>query len=744
MQGKFIHTFKVAYSRIGQQSMLKYFSRKEENKSQAPLKRKREETPENQENLQPEESKIEISPPPTQEFPQYAFQDYELNENPHSLSSDKYDPILDAKFKYLQPPPFRILVDAYELVANSKGKSSKTIQKDVIANLFRSIIVLRPDHLVKCFYLCVGKFCPDHQGIELGVGNEALYKAVARTTGLSIKQIKQQENTTGDLGSVAATGKATQKNLTSYFSKKTKTIPHTISDVYEGFWKICNLKGQNSTALKEDELVRLLNQADSDEAKYIIRIVQKSLKIGASELTMQSALARAIAMTPPKQAGFPPAIIKAKNAESIEEEVENILKKSINECPDYDKIINAVLQYGPDGEDLSIITKLCNITPGTPVKPMLAQPTKGIQEILKRFTGIEFTCEYKYDGMRAQIHILADRTIHIYSRNSENITEMYPDVIQFLSSHIDFNVVRDCIMDSEVVAFDAATNRIKPFQDIQHRGRKNVDINQIEVKVCIFPFDMLYLNGASLIDIPLSQRREYLKSSIKEEPGLLQFVTHKNVSVFEDIETLLWDSVKIGCEGLMVKTLHENATYEPAKRSLNWLKLKKDYITDAGSDSKMADSVDLVPIGAFYGTGKRAGVYGSYLLAVYDSLNDEYQTVCKTSTGFSDELLQTLTNSLKDFEVPRMPKNYRSFHTNIDVWFKPEMVWEIKGADISISPIHTSAWCKAAPDKGLSIRFPRFIRLRPDKKPEQSTAPEQILQMYYQQSSVEGNNDELI
>lgn len=194
----------------------------------------------------------------------------------------------------------------------------------------------------------------------------------------------------------------------------------------------------------------------------------------------------------------------------------------------------------------------------------------------------------------------------------------------------------------------------------------------------------------------------------------------------------------------MVKTLHENASYEPAKRSLNWLKLKKDYITDTGSDSKMSDSVDLVPIGAYFGSGKRAGVYGSYLLAVYDSNNDEYQTVCKTSTGFSDELLQTLTANLKEFEVQRMPKNYRCLHNNIDAWFNPAMVWEIKGADISISPKHTSAWCKVASDKGLSIRFPRFIRIRPDKKPQESTAPEQIVQMYYDQSSVEGNNEELI
>lgn len=641
---------------------------------------------------------------------------------------------MDGRFKFNEPVPFKCLTDAFEEVSTSKGKNSKNIQKEIMSNLFRSIIILKPAHLTKCFYLCIGRLCPEHHGTELGIGNEMLYKAIAKTIGQTPKAVKNQENVVGDLGTVAGTGKSSQKNLTSYFTKQVKKVPLTIEKVFDVLWKIAILHGNNSVALKEDELVKLMQQAEGDEIKYIVRIIQKSLKIGASELTMVSALARAASVTPPNQP-FPPTHQRSPQSDQFEE----YLTKAINECPDYNIVISELLKYRP-GDDISQIFFNCKITPGTPVKPMLAQPTKGIKEILKRFTDIEFTCEYKYDGMRAQIHILPDKSIKIYSRGAEDMTGMYPDIIQFLQRHIDPAVVDDCILDSEVVAFDCKTNRIKPFQEIQHRSRVNVDISTIEITVCVFLFDILYLNTRSLLDLNLNERREILFSNFKEFPGKLQFIEFKNVILFEDIENLLFDSVKIGCEGLMVKTLKSNSQYEPARRSFNWLKLKKDYITEDSGQNKMTDSVDLIPIGAYFGTGKRTGVYGSYLLAIYDNENDEYQTICKAGSGFKEEMLQQMYSILKDFEIPQPLANFRNLHTDVNVWFRPEIVWEIQGADLSISPKHTSAWGRAAENKGISIRFPRFIRNRPDKRPQDSTSPEQILKMFYDQSCIQDNN----
>ena len=713
MQGRLLR-ITGSYFSVGQRSIKSYFKH-------GPQKRKRQDP----------------APPPKKthspEINQKPTQDYSLNSNPLPLSSEFYHPVYDSPFKHNQPVPFSFLVQTFEEVAQAKGQNSKQLQKQALANFFRSVIVLRPDHLVKCFYLCIGKLCPDYRGVEMGVGKEALYKAVAKVTGETSKQIKEYENQIGDLGNVVLNARLKQKDISSFFARKSGTSSHTVSGVYDSFWRIATLKGTKSVSLKEEELLRLLKNATSQEAKYIVRILQRSLKIGASELTMQSSLAVAVAMTPPKQEAFPP-VVKAEGAEEATKEISKALKRSINECPDYDKIIRTLLEVGPDGKSISYILERCKLTPGIPVNLMLAQPSRGIQEILDRFTDVEFTCEFKYDGMRAQIHILDDRSVKVFSRGNEDITEMYPDIIHFLGEHIDYEQVRNCVIDSELVAFDLETNRIRPFQDIQQRGRKKVHLSSIEVEVCIYPFDILYYNDESLLELSLHHRRQYLKKAIKEEQGKIQFVHYQNLSQFEDIEAFLLESVKIGCEGLIVKTLHSNATYEPSKRSLNWLKLKKDYIYS--SETRLSDTVDLVPIGAYYGTGKRTGVYGSFLFAIYDPLNDEYQTVCRTATGFSEDQLKSLHSTLKQYEIPKPYDNYKVLHTDLDVWFKPKIVCEVLGADLSVSPKHTSAWGKVAEEKGLALRFPRFLKLRNDKSPQNATDPQQILQMYFSQSSI--------
>lgn len=657
---------------------------------------------------------------------------YELKANRRALSDDRYDPVADAPFRYSEPPPFSFLAEAFEEVSNASGKNSKALQKEIIANVFRSIIILRPDHLVKAFYLSIGRLAPDYKGIETGVGNETLYKAVAKATGVGEREIKRFEKEEGDLGVVFSKKKATQGSISLFCNKQTKVTPQSIAQVYDELLRLALAKGANSAAAKENQLIRLLRVGSPLEGKYVVRFGQKSLKIGASELTMQSALARAIALTPPVQADFPPAVLKSHSFSRDEVMVETLVKSAISECPDYDVIIGTLLRTGPAGEPLDYVGQVCRIRPGVPIKPMLAKPTKGIGEILKRFTDVEFTCEFKYDGMRAQIHMVRDAGMQIYSRNSENVTGMYPDLLQMLNAHIDRSQVNDCILDSEVVAFDRSSNRILPFQSIQHRKRTDVEVADITVEVCIYLFDVMYLNGESLMKKPLVERREILRRTIEEVPGKMQMVQFQNTTSFEDIEQLLMDSVKIGCEGLMVKSLKERAEYEPSKRSFNWLKLKKDYIDN---NTQLGDSVDLVPIGADLGTGKRTGVYGSFLLAAYDETNSEFQSVCKIGTGFSDEFLQEAYKTLSEWELQRPRRDYRT-NQQMDVWFEAKVVWEVKAADLSLSSVHMAACGKIAENKGIALRFPRFMKTRPDKSPEQATSTEQLADMYQSQSAV--------
>ena len=325
-----------------------------------------------------------------------------------------------------------------------------------------------------------------------------------------------------------------------------------------------------------------------------------------------------------------------------------IVKKAYSEVPSYDALINAALKV-----PLELLHKSCVLTPGIPVSPMLAKPTKSIQEVLKRLNGQKFTCEYKYDGERAQVHLLPDGTTKVFSRNLLDTSEKFPEVPVYVREAA--SEVESCVMDAEVVAFNRETGQLVPFQILSTRKKTEESAETAKVQVIVQAFDLMYLNGDRLLNTSLAHRRELLKKHFKPVKGKFQFAVsldHKEDGDTTVIEEFLDQAVKGQCEGLMVKTLEENANYEPSRRSLNWLKLKKDYLEGLG------DSVDLVPLGAYHGKGKRTGVYGAYLLACYDPDTEEFQSVCKIGTGFSDEDLKTLSEKLNEHIIPTKSRQY--------------------------------------------------------------------------------------
>lgn len=414
-----------------------------------------------------------------------------------------------------------------------------------------------------------------------------------------------------------------------------------------------------------------------------------------------------------------------------------IMKSAFNSLPNYEIIIPKLLEFG-----IFDLPKHCGMVPGIPLKPMLAHPTKSLSQVLDRFEDLAFSCEYKYDGERAQIHRLADGKCYIYSRNSENMSQKYPDVMEKLSLVIAPSSVnheseaKSFILDCEVVAWDAAAGKILPFQILSTRKRKDVTIDSVQVQVVLFAFDLLYLNGESLLRKSLRERRALLHSNFQEVPNEFYFAKSIDSSSVEDIQVFLDEAVQSSCEGLMVKTLDVEASYEPSKRSRNWLKVKKDYLEGIG------DSLDLIVMGGYIGRGKRTGGYGGFLLGCYDPDNEEYQVICKLGTGFSEADLERMTQELKPHVLQSGPKPYYRFGEAVkpDVWFDSVCVWEVKAADFSISPIYTAAWGIIEPSKGISLRFPRYIRDRTGEKgPEDATTSQQVAEMYEQQALATNN-----
>ncbi|XP_019766212.2 DNA ligase 1 isoform X1 [Dendroctonus ponderosae] len=654
-------------------------------------------------------SKIIFGKPPSSQAEQVCY-------NPRAAG---YHPIEDATWKRGERVPYSALASTLEII---EEVSARLKMIEILSNFFRSVLVLTPEDLLPSVYLCLNKIAPAYEGIELGVAETSLMKAIAQSTGRTVSQIKSDAQDSGDLGVVAEQSKSNQRMIF-------KPARLTVKGVFDKLKEIAQMTGHASQTKKVEKIQTMFVACQGPEARFLIRSLHGKLRIGLAEQSVLQALALACAVTPPGQE-YPPKEInasKGRSAESFKAHVDQlalILKTAYCECPNYGKIIPVLLKEG-----IEKLPDNCKLTPGIPLKPMLAHPTKGVQEVLQRFEGMTFTCEWKYDGERAQIHI-HKKDVSIFSRNQENNTSKYPDIIARLDK-CKSDGVESCILDCEAVAWDREKQQILPFQILSTRKRKDANEADIKVQVCVFMFDLLYLNGEPLVKRPFKERRELLKQNFREHAGEWLFATCLDTTKMEEVQEFLDESVKGNCEGLMVKTLEQDATYEIAKRSRNWLKLKKDYLEGVG------DTLDVVVIGGYLGKGKRTGTYGGFLLACYDKDCEEYQSICKIGTGFSDEDLQTHTQFLKEQVVPN-PKSYYRYDSSLepDHWFEPVQVWEIKCADLSLSPVHRAALGIVDPEKGISLRFPRFIRIREDKNVEDATSAQQVAYMYSNQEQV--------
>jgi DNA ligase-1 len=585
---------------------------------------------------------------------------------------------------------YSLIADAYETI------EATTKRLEMTSHLVEIIKATPKELLREVAYLTQGKLYPDSMGVEMGMADKLVIHAIARVVGVQRERIVEEWKRIGDLGTTVEAlllelGTARQLSLEGGTLK-----PLTVEAVYGTLDQIARTSGKGSVEAKINLLADLLRGSLAKEAKYLVRTVTGRLRLGIGDMTFLDALAIAFAGG------------KAHR---------KIVETAYNISSDLGLVAETLATRGLDG------VKTFSIQIGNPIRPMLCERLTTSEEILTKLQG-KGAAEYKFDGLRIQSHISPEKT-YLFSRRMENITLQFPDVIEALQVSVK---AREAILEGECVAVDSHTGEVQPFQVVsQRRGRKH-DIKRMidEVPVAFILFDILYLNGESLIDRSYVHRRELLEDMVHETDRVK--LTHPLITGDpEELERFMDAAIADGVEGLVVKSLADDSLYQAGSRGYHWIKYKRDY------RSEMVDTVDLVVTGAFAGRGRRAGTYGALLMAGYDAATDTFKTVCKLGTGFDDETLEQLPTLLEEFAVPQIHPRVDS-QIEADFWFIPAKVLEVVGSELTRSPSHTCGWGEIQEGAGLAIRFPRFTgRWRADKSAEDATTVKELIDMYKSQ-----------
>ena len=565
-----------------------------------------------------------------------------------------------------------------------EGTSSRLEMTSILSNFFKD---LDPAALRSIIYLCQGKLHPDFHSAELGMADRLVLRAVAFVAGVSESRIDELWKKEGDPGKIAETLMKTRKQA-PLFSE-----PLTLEKVLRNLTLIENAEGKDSQDKKMKYLSNLLMDSGPAEARYLCRIVTGRMRTGAASMTILDALAEAFGTK--------------------------------EDRPDIERAFNITCDLGLVAEVLATggvdAVKKIKVTVGSPIKVMLAERLPSISMIMERMGG-RCAMEFKYDGIRVQAHINRD-SVKLYSRRMEDLTSNFPDIAKELRKQCK---AERAIIEGECVAVDPEGNML-PFQNVTHRRKKHGMEKAVEdYPVKIFMFDILLADDEDLTVRPLDERR----SRLSETFGLSEKVQLSAMEIItspEKGEDFFSRALGKKCEGIMAKSLSPESLYRAGSRGFLWIKYKKDY------EESLTDSFDLAVVGAFYGRGKRAGKYGALLMAVFDEGTGRYSTVCKLGTGFDDAFLAELPEMLDKYLSETHPHTVDA-EMIPDVWFLPTVVLEVVAAEISLSPIHTTAKGVVKDDAGLGLRFPRFTgRVRDDKGPEECMTASEILSMYEQQ-----------
>lgn len=579
---------------------------------------------------------------------------------------------------------FKPVVETFEQMEQTSSRLALT---GYLVALFKKTPAETID---KVTYLIQGKLYPDYEGIELGLAEKMAIRAIAGSSGKDISQIEKIYQQTGDLGDAA--GQAMKsKSQSTLFSE-----PMTVERVYSTFDRVARIMGSGSQETKLRLISSLLNDATAAEGRYIIKFAMEQLRLGIADYTVLDALALAFTGD------------KANR---------KMLENAYNVSSDLGTVAKLLATKGLEA------VRSVRITLFKPIRPMLAERITTAEEALVRMEG-KAGVEYKLDGERVQVHKGKDK-VELFSRRLEKITSHYPDITEAVKP-----IKSEVILEGEVVAINQQTEEYMPFQELMHRRRKyGVEEAMKSYPVVMNFFDVLYIDGKSKTELSYLERRKLLKKIVDAvKDDRIRLIKQTIASKPEEVDKFMAAAIENGCEGVMIKQL--SSTYRAGAREYAWVKLKREY------RSELADTLDLVIVGALHGRGRRAGRYGALLLAAYDPKADMFQSVTKVGTGFTDAHLEEFYKNLERHVISQRHARVNT-GMEMDVWFEPKIVIEIIASEITLSPSHTAAKDTVRPGYGLALRFPKFTgKIRDDKKPEDATTIEEVVTMYRRQLKI--------
>jgi DNA ligase-1 len=537
------------------------------------------------------------------------------------------------------------------------------------------------EEIDKIIYLSQGELLPPFHGINIGMSEKYLLRAMAKTGEVDPVEIAKQYRILGDLGRTAE----------KYIKGKGEGL--SVTKVYQQIYDVAVMGGEGSVDRKIDAVCRIFSAVSPVEAKYVSRFMAGTLRLGSGDATVLEAL----------------ALSKGDRAYRKE------LDRAYNITSDLGLIARTLYLSGEEG------VRNISVRMGYPIRPALCERLSSAEEIIEKI-GL-CSVEIKYDGFRCQVHKSKD-DLAIFSRNQERTTPMFPEITEAVHRLFPDQEV---ILEGEALAFNEATGDLFPFQVTSQRKRKHGIADMVKSHpLKFFVFDLLYLNAEDYTRYGYAERRKKLIELIKKNPVIevsQAIETDDPKAVLKFFDT----SIERGLEGIVAKRL--DSPYAAGSRNFNWIKLKRSY------KGELSDSVDLCIVGYYAGKGHRAqfGI-GTVLGAVYDPESDRFKTVSKIGTGFSEEELVQLKELLDEISVPGPPPRLDS-DIIPDVWVSPKYVVAVTADEITRSPNHTAG--RDSEGIGYALRFPRIQGfIRADKSAEDATTVSEIVSMFDRQKHV--------